>query len=65
MGTKTFSTDQKDCLFTIIRRTASRADKYSAAGRETRRTRAIPSMPQLRCLQEDTAAELELKAMRK
>jgi len=62
MRTKTLNTEQKDCLFTIIRRSNSLTDKYSAGGREKRRTRAIPSLPQLRCLQEDTAADPELKA---
>jgi hypothetical protein len=52
-------TGRKDYLMTIVRRTNSRFDKYSAEGREKGRTRAIPLMPQLSCLNEDKTSEPE------
>ena len=42
----------------IMRQSLTRSQtKYSVGGREKRKTRPVPSMPQLKCLQQDSDAK--------
>jgi hypothetical protein len=44
----------------LIRKSLTRGQtKYSAGGREKRKTRPVPSLPQLKCLQLDADAPLK------